>query len=117
MAESAWSSIGCMAGLGLLTGLVLFRTKRSELKLEWGRWASIGYRQARRAIILLVGTSVILVGCALLVLPGPAIVVIPLGLAILAIEFAWARRWLRLVKGRAEAVRDRVCNGGNAGTK
>jgi tellurite resistance protein TerC len=33
-------------------------------------------------------------GVALLVLPGPAFVVIPMGLAILGLEFAWARRWL-----------------------
>lgn len=37
----------------------------------------------------------VLLGLALLVLPGPALVVIPLGLAILATEFFWARRWLK----------------------
>lgn len=53
------------------------------------------YKTARRIVIGVVGTTVLLVGIALLVLPGPAIVVIPTGLAILSIEFAWARRWLR----------------------
>jgi hypothetical protein len=38
---------------------------------------------------------VLALGIALIVLPGPAFLVIPAGLAILAIEFAWARRWLR----------------------
>ena len=39
--------------------------------------------------------SVRLHGCALMVLPGPAFIVIPAGLAILAVEFACARHWLR----------------------
>jgi hypothetical protein len=41
---------------------------------------------------------VLLIGIALLVLPGPAFIVIPLGLAILAVEFAWARRLLKRVR-------------------
>jgi len=47
------------------------------------------------------------IGVALLVLPGPAFVVIPLGLAILGLEFAWARVWLRKVKDHS---RDLVNN-------
>ena len=49
----------------------------------------------RRVIVAVVGGTVLLFGLALLVLPGPALLVIPLGLAILATEFVWARRWLR----------------------
>ena len=49
----------------------------------------------RKLAIAVVGGSVVLVGIAMLVLPGPAILVIPLGLAILATEFLWARRWLK----------------------
>ena len=48
----------------------------------------------RRGLVLVVGGTVLLVGIALIVLPGPAFIVIPAGLAILGIEFAWARRWL-----------------------
>ncbi|MBM3790195.1 MAG: hypothetical protein FJW35_07560 [Acidobacteria bacterium] len=59
-------------------------------------------RQARRLIVLVVGLTVLLFGVALLVLPGPAFVVIPIGLAILATEFAWARRLLQKVKDAAE---------------
>lgn len=40
-------------------------------------------------------------GICLLVLPGPAIVVIPIGLAILGLEYAWARRFLRRVMNRS----------------
>ncbi len=55
-------------------------------------------RKARRLVILIVGTTVLLLGLAMIVLPGPAFVVIPAGLAILSTEFAWARRWLRLIR-------------------
>lgn len=56
------------------------------------------YRNARRAAILVVGSLVTLAGVALLVLPGPAFIVIPAGLAILALEFEFARRWLKQLK-------------------
>jgi tellurite resistance protein TerC len=59
-------------------------------------------RQARRLIVLVIGSSVLLIGVALLVLPGPAFIVIPLGLAILATEFRWARNLLGRVKEAAE---------------
>ncbi len=49
----------------------------------------------RRVVIAVVGTTILLVGVALLVLPGPAFIVIPIGLAVLAVEFRWARRLLR----------------------
>ena len=46
----------------------------------------------RKVIIGLIGTTVLVIGVALVVLPGPAFIVIPVGLAILATEFVWARR-------------------------
>jgi hypothetical protein len=50
----------------------------------------------RRFLIGTIGFSVILIGLAMIVLPGPAFIVVPLGVAILASEFAWARRvWRR----------------------
>jgi uncharacterized protein (TIGR02611 family) len=39
-----------------------------------------------------------LCGIIMLVTPGPGLVVIPIGLAILGLEFAWARRLLRRVR-------------------
>lgn len=44
------------------------------------------------------------VGLLMIILPGPAIVVIPVGLAILATELAWARRLLQRIRSRAEAI-------------
>jgi phosphotransferase system glucose/maltose/N-acetylglucosamine-specific IIC component len=40
------------------------------------------------------GGTVLLIGIVMIFLPGPSILVIPAGLAILAIEFAWARHLL-----------------------
>ncbi|HYG35255.1 MAG TPA: PGPGW domain-containing protein, partial [Clostridia bacterium] len=48
----------------------------------------------RRILIGIIGSVVLLVGLAMLVLPGPAFVVIPLGLVILSAEFPWAKRLL-----------------------
>ena len=36
--------------------------------------------------------------------PGPAFIVIPAGLAILGIEFAWARIWLKKAKAKAQEM-------------
>jgi uncharacterized protein (TIGR02611 family) len=49
----------------------------------------------RKLIYTVIGVTVLLIGVVMIVLPGPAIVVIPLGLAILGSEFAWARRIIR----------------------
>lgn len=57
-------------------------------------------RRARQLVVAVIGGTVVLVGVAMIVLPGPAILVIPLGLAILATEFVWARRLLDRVRGR-----------------
>ncbi|HLP15219.1 MAG TPA: PGPGW domain-containing protein [Bacteroidota bacterium] len=50
-------------------------------------------------IVLVVGYTVLFVGIALLVLPGPAFVVIPIGLTILATEVQWAKKILDKLKG------------------
>jgi uncharacterized protein (TIGR02611 family) len=57
-------------------------------------------RHLRRIAVAFVGGIVLAVGVAMVVLPGPAIVVIPAGLAILATEFRWARRLLHHVRDR-----------------
>lgn len=79
----------------------------------------ITYKVARRISVFVVGVTVLLIGLVMVVTPGPAVVVIPLGLAILSIEFAWARYWLKRLRtsisvqaangraARAEAYRAR----------
>lgn len=78
----------------------------SPLKRDIGRLAIASYRQARKAVILLIGSSVLIVGLAMVLLPGPAFLVIPLGLTILSAEFAWARRWLKDMKDKIREARD-----------
>jgi len=60
-------------------------------------------RLLRKVAIAIIGATVLGFGIALIVLPGPAVVVIPLGLSILATEFLWARRLLRRVKHGASS--------------
>ena len=62
------------------------------------------YRAGRKLAIATIGASVVALGVAMLVLPGPAILVIPLGLAVLAVEFAWARRWLQHLRDGSRSV-------------
>jgi tellurite resistance protein TerC len=52
-------------------------------------------RKAKRLITAVIGFTVLIAGFAMIVLPGPAVLVIPAGLAILASEFAWAKRLLK----------------------
>ena len=56
------------------------------------------YKVARRIVVAVVGITVLLLGIVMIVTPGPALVLIPVGLAILSIEFAWARIWLRKLR-------------------
>ena len=62
------------------------------------RFAHLTYKAARRIVVGVVGATVLLLGVVMIITPGPAFVVIPLGLAILSIEFTWARSWLRKVR-------------------
>ena len=63
--------------------------------------------QARRLVISMVGFTLLLLGVAMMVLPGPAFVVIPAGLAVLALEFAWARSLLEHARRYANKMTGR----------
>jgi tellurite resistance protein TerC len=69
---------------------------------------NITYAWARRIVVAVIGGSILAIGIAMIVLPGPAIVVIPIGLGVLGLEFAWARHWLRKLKATAHDVVNRV---------
>ncbi len=77
----------------------------SPLADEFERLTQIGLRQARRIAVLLIGSTVVLIGVVMIVLPGPASLVIPAGLSILALEFVWARRWLTGIRETIEKVK------------
>ena len=66
--------------------------------LTWVRLIATNFR---RLAILIGGFTIVGAGFALLVLPGPGILVIVVGLAVLAQEFAWAERTLDRTKSRA----------------
>lgn len=66
------------------------------------RAALLTVRAARRIVIAIVGGTVLLIGIVMIVAPGPAVLVIPAGLTILGLEFAWARRWLRKIREKSE---------------
>jgi Flp pilus assembly protein TadB len=84
---------------------------------DWRWWSfaigslEIAVRQARRLAVLVIGSTVVVLGVVMLVTPGPAVVVIPIGLGILAIEFVWARRLLRRVKYRVRKALPRAPQG------
>ena len=63
-----------------------------------------GATSAWRPVIAVIGVSVILFGVILFFTPGPAILVIPLGLSILATEFVWAGRLLRRMRDGARSI-------------
>ena len=69
-------------------------------------------RVLRRVAVLVGGGALLAVGVAMIVLPGHAVVVIPAAIGVLAIEFEWARRWLRSI--RATALRARHALLGNS---
>lgn len=72
------------------------------------RLSNLPYRYARRVVIAIVGGCMVLVGIAMIVLPGPAFIVIPAGLGVLALEFAWARLWLKKIKAAGKNVMNSV---------
>jgi uncharacterized protein (TIGR02611 family) len=57
-----------------------------------------------RIVYAVAAFTVLLAGIAMLVLPGPALAVIPIGLAMLALEFAWAEEMLETAVEKAEAA-------------
>lgn len=58
-----------------------------------------------RILMIVVGFTVLLAGLAMLVLPGPAFVVIPIGLALLSLEFAWAENLLERAIEQGEVAK------------
>jgi len=62
------------------------------------------YKQIRKLVIFLIGISIVLIGCVLFFTPGPAIIVIPVGLAVLATEFIWAKKLLKKFKETTSSI-------------
>ena len=56
------------------------------------------YKAGRRIAISVVGGTMVILGIIMIVTPGPGLLGIAVGLAILGLEFAWARIWLRRLR-------------------
>jgi uncharacterized protein (TIGR02611 family) len=61
-----------------------------------------------RVVVAIFGFLVVLAGLAMLVLPGPGLLVIAIGLGILALEFVWAERLLERTVDKMEDAADTV---------
>ena len=68
------------------------------------------YKQIKKLVIFLIGISVLLIGCVLFFTPGPAIIVIPIGLGILATEFIWAKKLLKKFKDKVDSFSESAKN-------
>lgn len=64
--------------------------------------------QAKRALKIVFGFTLLAVGVIMIVTPGPGWLVIALALGVLAAEFVWARRLLDRMKEQGGRVRDFV---------
>ena len=75
--------------------------------VQWLRW--IG-RNSKRLAVFLLGTAIVGAGLAMLVLPGPGLLIIIVGLAVLATEFVWAERALDRTTATAATAASKVTN-------
>lgn len=65
-------------------------------------------RNGKRIAITIVGIVLVLGGLVLLVLPGPGVVLLIAGLAVLATEYVWAQRMLNYARQKATQAKDKV---------
>lgn len=68
-------------------------------------------RLAKRVLVAVGGSLLLLLGLVLLVLPGPGVLVLIAGLALLATEFTWAERPLRRARDYAARAAEKVTKG------
>ncbi len=104
--------IGALLGVGVAASLLAGGEDPVPLASPLDERAAIFYRltvrTVRRAFILVVGSTLLLLGAALLVLPGPGLLTIIAGLGVLATEYLWARVWLARARKAAHDVADDV---------
>ena len=71
-------------------------------------------KHARMVAVAVIGTTAVLIGIAMLVLPGPGVLFIIAGLALLGTEFLWARRLMRKVKRTARNIKEGMQGSGKS---
>ena len=62
----------------------------------------------RRVLVAVIGFTLLAIGIALLVLPGPGLLVIAAGIAVLALEFPWAERLAKRAQDAIESALRRL---------
>lgn len=97
--EATLAVVCGLLGAGMVLAMVFAkpehaRATTSPLGEDAERIARLTLKQARRLIVLVVGITIVFIGVVMLVGPGPGALVVPIGLAVLASEFIWARRLL-----------------------
>jgi tellurite resistance protein TerC len=104
--------IDSLASLGVIGGLLLMgiaasiiankSTPSSDISplKELTKLSLVTVRTVRRLFFLAAGSTIILMGAIMILLPGPGLLVIFLGLTLLAVEFVWARVWIKKVEQR-----------------
>lgn len=114
--ESTLTSLGVVVGLVALgagasaihhrrTGTGAPAAPRPSPISDLSEAAALARRNLWKIVILIAGTAVILFGIAIAPLPGPGpTVLVPMGLVILASEFVWAQRLLKIFKEKSEAL-------------
>ena len=102
-----WFELTLLAVLACLLIYGIFDTRLQLARRKGAEAVALLRRNARRLWVLIAGTTVILVGIVISPLPGPGLSLLgPLGLAILASEFVWARRLTLQIKERTAPVRE-----------
>jgi uncharacterized protein (TIGR02611 family) len=90
---------------------IVEETGKSAPMIERVRARQVRHRQRHRLYRIgfaALGFLVLAAGIVMLVTPGPGIPAIVLGLAMLALEFAWAERWLERLLNRVEQAAEGV---------
>jgi uncharacterized protein (TIGR02611 family) len=72
------------------------------------------WRSGKRAAVFVVGVALLAVGLVMFVTPGPGILLVVAGLAVLATEFAWAEHLLDTAKSQASKAAEKVPGGARA---
>lgn len=109
-----WFDLSLLAILACLLIYGIFDTRFQLARRKGAAAVALLRRNSRRLWVLIAGTAIILLGIVISPLPGPGFTVLgPIGLAILATEFVWARKLATQIKERSAPLRDatrRVAN-------
>jgi len=102
------SIIGGILGVSIVASIVAANRDTakllSPLKDDLEELATLTYDRAKRIVIVLFGTTLLMIGILMLILPGPGMLAIIGGLAVLATQLFWARRMLRRSKSEVDQI-------------